>query len=321
MAKPHFDLTTFGEIMLRLSVPAGTRLEQAQGFAVHAGGAEANMATALAYLGRRCAWHGALPESPLGRLATGGMRLAGVNLDSVIWQPDGRMGSYYVEFSAPPRPIQVVYDRADSCTARMLPEQLNWPALFDTRLIHLTGITPAISANCHEITEQIVDRARQAKIPYVLDINYRAKLWSTEAAAAVLRPLAAGAAILLCSRADAERVFGIRGEPQQVAEQLCAQLGAERAVVTIGAEGVVAWDGQQALREAALPVQIIDRLGAGDALAAGVIHGFLDGDLGQGLRYGVALAALALSQHGDAVVTTLAEVDRLASHAGTMITR
>ncbi len=318
-----FDLTTLGEIMLRLSVSAGTRLESAGTLAAYPGGAEANVAAAFARLGNRCAWLGALPSNPLGQLVANSLRVAGVDLRGVHWEATGRLGTYYVEFAAPPRSIQVVYDRADSCAARMQPADVDWDILLDTRLFHITGITPAVSPSCHAITQEAISRARRAGVAFSLDINYRGRLWTTAEAAATLRPLAEGAALLFCSSGDAGRVFGIYGSPEEVVRGLVAATGAQRIVTTLGADGAIAWDGSQIVRAGALPVTILDRLGAGDALAAGVIHGFLQApmDLSRALRYGVVLAALALSQHGDMLITTPTEVEQLMIAAGEMIVR
>ncbi len=115
MSDPRFEVTTFGEMLLRLSVPTGKRLEKATRLDIYPAGAEANVASLLARLDRQTCWMGALPKNPLGRMAANALRESGVNLDGVLWQEDGRMGTYYVEFGAPPRGIQVTYDRLNSC--------------------------------------------------------------------------------------------------------------------------------------------------------------------------------------------------------------
>ncbi len=318
-----FDVTTFGESMLRLSVPEGDRLQAAAQFDVYPAGAEANVISLLARLERRCAWHSALPKNPLGYLIADHLRRAGVDLGGVIWQQNGRVGTYYIEFAAPPRAAQVIYDRAHSCVTEITPEMLNWDALLDTRLIHLTGITPALSPSCADVIQQIVARARAAGILISFDINYRAKLWSEADAKAWLTPIIQGVDLLLCGQGDAKRVFGIDGAPETVVKALADYSHAQTVVVSIGDQGAVGWDGQHLYQHPALPVQIIDRIGAGDALAAGVLHGWLDGALDKGLQTGVILAALALSQRGDAVITTPEEVAALlqATHKGGIVHR
>jgi 2-dehydro-3-deoxygluconokinase len=229
------------------------------------------------------------------------------------------MGTYYVEFAVPPRGIQVVYDRAHSSAARLGPGDVDWDALLDTRLLHLTGITPALSPSCRTLIEEAVRRARAAGVPLSFDINFRAKLWSAEEARAALEPLIQGAELLFCSQGDAQRVFRLVGEPAALAQVLLDATGARHVIMSSGEQGARLWDGQQWLQRPARPTVILDRLGAGDALAAGVIHGWLEGDLAAGLRYGITLAALALSQRGDAVVTTREELAALVESEGTMV--
>ncbi len=313
---PMYDVTTFGEIMLRFSVPAGERLETAAQLDMRPGGAESNLAALLARLGRRTAWLGALPANALGRLAANHLRMAGVDLSGVQWRPEGRMGTYYVEFSAPPRPIQVIYDRANSCATQMSPASIEWDKLLDTRLLHLTGITPALSAGCRTAVAEAIVRARQAGVSVSFDVNYRQKLWGTEEAAEALAPLVRQADLLFCGHGDAQRLFGCSPDPSTALHELASKSNAQVVVMSAGSAGALGWWEGQVHQVNAVPVIIVDRLGAGDALAAGVLHGWLDGDLARGLRTGVVLAGLALAQHGDIVVTTAEEVEALLATAG-----
>lgn len=316
-----FDVTTVGEVMLRLSTPAGQRLEMANQLDVQPGGAESNVVALLARLGRTTAWLGGLPDNPLGRLAANHLRMAGVNLEGVVWEQDGRMGAYYVEFATPPRPIQVVYDRAGSSAATLQPAQVQWDRLLATRLLHLTGITPALSVSSAAIIHQAVARARAAKTPISFDVNFRSKLWDSSTAAATLRPLITGVDLLFCGQGDAALLFGCSGAPESMIHQLAAQFAPGVVVMSVGDAGALAWDGATLHHAPASTAQVIDRLGAGDALAAGVIHGWLGGDLAAGLAYGVTLAGVALSQHGDMVITTAAELESLVSNSQTRLIR
>ena len=317
----RFDVTTTGEAMARLSVPPGVRLEIADKLDMRPGGAEANLAVALARMGRNAAWMGALPNSPLGRFMANHMRVAGVDLDGVYWSNTDRLGTYYVEFAAPPRATQVIYDRADSCAARMTPDQVNWDLLLDTRLLHLTGITPPLSAGTSAIVKEGFARARAANIPISFDVNYRQKLWSEQAAAEFIIPLVKGIDLFFCGRSDAKRVMGVSGEPEMVVRRMAEITEAKLVVMSLADQGVIAFDGGQIYHEPAKPVQIIDRPGAGDALAAGIIHGWLDGNLQLGLKMGVVMAALALSQHGDMLITTPEEVASLVQSSDTLLVR
>ena len=320
MATPRFDITTLGEMLVRFSVPSGKRLENAAQLDVYPAGAEANVATLLARLERQACWFGALPENPLGRLAANALRVAGVDTGGIIWKEHGRMGTYYVEFGEPPRGIQVTYDRAHSCATQLQFSEIDWDGLLDTRLLHLTGITPALSPSCLEIVREAIRQARKRNAPVSFDVNYRQKLWSEEDAAQTLLPLIQNVELLFCSQADARRLFHCTGSMQGVAQGLAERSKAHSVIVTFSDQGALLWDGNQEHHEPARPTRIIDRLGAGDALAAGVIHGWLDGDVAAGLRYGVTLSALALSQSGDMVITNKSELTAL-SQASSTLTR
>lgn len=304
----RFDVTTFGEMLLRLSAPNGTRLETAAQLDMYPAGAEANVATLLARLERQTCWMGALPKNPLGRLAVNALRVAGVDMSGIIWSDSGRLGTYYVEFGEVPRGIQVTYDRACSCTAQLQVNEIQWDLLLNTRLLHLTGITPALSPSCLEIVMEAVRQAKGRGVPVSFDVNYRQKLWSEADAAQALLPLIQEVELLFCGQADAKRLFRCSGSMQEIAQKMLEISKARYVIVSFAEQGALLWEGRQWLHQPSRTTRIVDRLGAGDALAAGVIHGWLDQDVSAGLRYGVVLAALALSQHGDMVVTNKNEL-------------
>jgi len=318
MAKPRFDATSIGEMMLRLSVPQGARLETANRFDVHPAGAEVNVMSTLARLDRKTYWAGALPQNPLGRLAASYLRTAGVDTNGIVWNESGRIGTYYVEFNPPPRGIQVTYDRAGSCMANLQADEIDWNALLDTRLLHLTGITPAISPSCREIVKTAIQKAKERGIPVSFDVNHRSKMWNEKQASGTLNELIQNVELLFCSRLDAERLFGCTGNEQEIAQAMLERSQARYAVVSIESEGALLWNGKEWLHEPARLTQIIDRLGAGDALAAGVIHGWLDGDLASGLRYGVTLSALTLGQYGDTPITNRQELITLSQNSSSL---
>jgi 2-dehydro-3-deoxygluconokinase len=272
----------------------------------------------LSRLERRTCWTGALPDNPLGRLAVNALRLAGVDTSRIIWSDQGRMGTYYVEFGDPPRGIQVTYDRAHSSTTKLASKDIDWDSLLDTRLLHLTGITPALSPACREVVIQSVQRAKERAVPISFDVNYRQKLWTETEASETFLPLIKGVELLFCSQADAKRLFGYSGSMEEVAQGVLELSQARHVIVTFGERGALLWSGTEWLHEPSRATRIVDRLGAGDALAAGVIHGWLDGDLAAGLRYGVTLAALALSQFGDMVLTNKAELLALSQESSTL---
>jgi 2-dehydro-3-deoxygluconokinase len=306
---PSFDITTLGETMLRLSVPIGTRLDDARSLDVEVGGAESNVCVALSRLGRRCGWVSRLPDHAMGEAVLRALRADGVDVSAVRRAPGERVGTYFIEYATQPRSIQVIYDRAGSAAARMTPADVDWAYLLDTRILHLTGITAALSEGCYEVLAEAIRRARAAGVTVSFDVNYRARLWGAQVAGERLRPLIAEADILFCKSADAAMLFGCEGQAREQMEALRALSGARTLFCTFGEQGAALLLDAEFLSAPALPVRIIDRIGSGDAFAAGALDGLLDGAPREGLRRGVALAAIALSQHGDRTLSSRAELN------------
>ncbi|CAA9238507.1 MAG: 2-dehydro-3-deoxygluconokinase, partial [uncultured Chloroflexia bacterium] len=303
MAEPRFDLTTFGETMLRLSVPQGDRLERVLSLDVTAGGAESNVAIAVSRMGKRVAWTSRLPVSPLGRRIERSLRIEGVDTSMVRWVDQGRVGTYFIEFAPPPRRIEVVYDRRDSAASQMTAADFDWDRLLDTRVLHLTGITPGLSKACLEATAAAIKQARERGIMVSFDVNYRARLWSPDEARDALLPLLRQASLVICGTADAQTLFGLSGEPESVLDDLQQLTQSPGVVLTRGDQGSLAREGSGTIiRQSAIPTQIVDRIGAGDAFSAGVLCGILEGSLAQGLRYGTAMSAHKLTTFGDVML-------------------
>ena len=307
----RFDVTTFGEGGLRLSVPKGERIERASRFDVHIAGAEANVTGALARLGWSCGWVSALPDTPAAHRVANEYRTAGLDLSAVVWRKEGRVSVYYVEYAEPPRPTRVWYDRKDSCCAALAPDAIDWDYLLDTRHVHMSGITLPLSPGCGDIVRQALARGRERGVSTSFDVNYRNLLWSPETARATTLPLLAHVDILFCRQRDAELVFGCRGAAEEALQQLADLTGVDTIVMSCAEDGLIARLAGAIHRVAARNVAIIDRIGAGDGMVAGVIHGWLQGDVVKGLDYGAVLAALAMSQHGDLVITSRDEVEAL----------
>ncbi|MEP7105260.1 MAG: sugar kinase [Chloroflexota bacterium] len=293
------QLVTLGEAMLRLSVRPGHRLEDAAAFDVHVAGAEANVAFAAARVGLRSAWVSALPANPLGRRVAGTLAAAGVDTSSVQWVEGGRLGLYFVELGAAPRPISVVYDRARSAIAQATPDLFDWESISDTDFFHLSGITLGLSAGCSEIAHRALEEARRRSAVVTFDVNYRQRLWTPEAAATDIRSVAPLIDILVCTAEDARDLFAANGPPEAVVARLQQDLGVPAVVLTLGGEGALAVRDGTLHRRPGHPVETIDRVGAGDAFVAGLIWGLLDGSLELGLERGLAMSALKMTLHGD----------------------
>lgn len=311
------DVVGIGEAMLRLSPPRGETLEAAAAFEVRAAGAEANVAVALARMGFRTGWISRLPDGPLGRRIAAELRRHGVDLSAVVWAPQARTGLYFLEPGVPPRAAAIHYDREGSAASMLAPDDVDWAYVHGARWIHLTGITPALSASCAATTARAIQEARAAGVRVAFDVNYRRRLWPAARARAALEPLLAGTDLVICASDDAREVFALDGPPGAQATALQARTGAGAVVVTAGRDGAyLAADHGGVLHEPAIPGEELDRIGRGDAFAAGVLWGALEDDLAAGLRYGAALAALAQTYYGDIAWSTRADVVQLLAGRG-----
>lgn len=321
ITKPRFDVTTIGEGQLRYSVPVGMRIEKAHSFDVHAVCTCANVTSLLSRLNWQCGWISALPDTPMGKRVINGFRQSGLDLSAVVYSDKHRLATYYVEYAVPPRTTSVFYDRENTCFSNLTEDKINWDYLFNTRLIHLSGLPVPISPAIAKITERAINGAKERGIKVSFDINYRQRLWLPSEAKRVLLPLIKNINILFCSRADAIKVFGCSGNPQEILQQLGKLTNAENIVISLSQEGLIGWDRQKFFHEPAREVQILDRIGAGDAMVGGVLHGYLQNDFAKGIKYGALTAALALSQYGDQVITSANELESLLSANKTDIVR
>lgn len=300
------DLVTLGEVLLRLAIPSPTRFETARQLDLQFGGAEANVAAACARLGLRTAWISALPANPWGERIRRELAGHGVDCAHVRMTDGARIGVYFLEYGVPPRPVRVLYDRRDSAFARLTAAQVDWEPIRRARLVHLTGITPALGA----AARGLVERALAEATTISFDVNYRATLWSPGEARAFLESLLARVRYLFIGQGEAQTLFGFAGSPEQTLESL-ARL-APKATISLqrGEEGSTVLDGGRLIRPSRRPaVQVVDPIGAGDAYAAGFLWATLGGrDLQEAVDAGTAVAALKCSTWGDIALVSPQDV-------------
>ena len=327
----QYDLVTFGETMIRLSPPGFRRLEQTTTLDVNVGGSELNVAVAAQRLGLKTAYVTRLTENPLGRMIAGKAREHGVDTSRIVWTNEDRVGVYFVEFGASPRPNAVLYDRRGSAMTRIKPGEVDWEAIFrQARHFHTSGITPALSKSAAEATKEAVKAAKEAGLTVSLDLNYRARLWSQEEARKVMEPLTEQADILITTEEDTERVFGIKAESyEEVARLLVERFSLSAVAITLRETpsvwrntwtAIVLADGEL-FRGPKFEIEIVDRVGAGDAFAGGVLYGWLTAGPQAGVNYGVAISALAQTNPGDLCWATKEEAERLLAGGGLRIVR
>ena len=301
-AVPSYDLLTCGEILLRLSPPGMQRLEQARLLDIGIGGS-LNVGCVLARLGRRIAWVSRLPEGPLGRIVDGEARRHGVDTSHVRWVAGARLGLMFFEPGPAPRNARVVYDRQHSAASQLGFEDAPWNALIArSARLHLSGITPALGPSCRALIPRLAALAAAAGKPVSYDLNYRATLTTPADARAMLEAVAPHLELFIVAERDAHAVLGFSEEAERLAEAIAVGYGVPLVALTRppGEEpGDLLLANGEIRYAPRYPVEIVDRIGAGDSFVAGLIHGLLDGDLDLAIRLAAYAAAVALATPGD----------------------
>ena len=294
---PAPDVLAVGETMALVAPVSPEGLETALDFHLDAGGAEANVASHLAALGRRAAWAGAVGDDALGRRVVRQLADRRVDTRWVTVDAGAPTGLYVKD---PGRGVG--YYRAGSAASRLGPGDVSALPLDRVRLLHLSGITPALSASCDALLDALFDAAADHGVAVSFDVNHRAALWpSSDAAARRLRDLAARATVAFVGRDEAEALWGVSGVDEVRA------LLPEPAVLVVkdGAVGATEFarrhdGGDDVVHVPALTVELVEPVGAGDAFAAGYLHAWLDGAASADrLAAGHARAVLVLADTAD----------------------
>lgn len=332
---PGLRAVTFGELMIRFSPLSGVRLQNARNFDLNFGGAEANVAVSLARFGIDASFVSALPPNDLGDHALGTLRMHGVDTRFILRSGD-RMGIYYLEPGSGLRPSKVLYDRAHSSFSEISPADLDWERILDNaQWFHWTGITPALSDSAAAALRKGLGIAKKKGITVSVDLNYRKKLWSEEKARRVMTGLMEYVDILFGNEEDSSSVFGIRprrtnvakgsldaGAYREVAKSLLKRFGLKKVAISLreslsASENI--WSacllsGDKFITTKKHRVWIVDRVGTGDAFAAGLICSFLKGKTDrEALDFGVAASCLKHSICGDFNLVKIEEVERIAA--------
>ena len=321
----------FGEIMLRLSLEGNGRFVQAERFSVIPGGGEANTAISLANYGHDVDFVTKLPEHEIGQIAVNALRRYGVNTEHIARGGD-RIGLYYAETGASIRPSKVIYDRAHSAIAEARPEDFDFDSIMKgADWFHWTGITPAISDRAAELVRLACEAAVRNGVKVSVDLNFRKKLWSSEKAVSVMRPLMKYVDVCIGNEEDAELCLGFKPDAdvekgctdaagyESVFRKMAEEFGFKYVVSTLRESFSASRNGWKALlfdgekfyqsrRYELSP--IVDRVGGGDAFSGGLIHGMLKypDDPQAALEFATAASALKHTISGDFNMVTEAEV-------------
>ena len=289
------EVVCVGETMVVLTPDDGGALEHAARLTVGVGGAESNVAAGLARLGHRAAWVSRVGDDPFGRRVVAEVAAAGVDVSLVTVDPDAPTGLYLKDPG--PDGTRVHYHRAGSAASRLGAADLARPALAGARLLHLSGITAALSGTCRDLLVSALDGRALPGARVSFDVNHRPALWPADRAGPVLRDLADRAGVVLVGL-DEAAVLWSADDPAAVRTLLP---GPELVVVKDGPVGAAALPRTgPAVFVPALPVDVVEPVGAGDAFAAGFLSGLLRGlDLRACLRLGHLTAAPVLAVPGD----------------------
>ncbi len=330
-------VVTFGEFLMRLTPPGYQRLEQASSFEIQFGGAEANVAAGLTRMGLNCDYVTKLPQNAIGDAALGALRRYGIGVSKIV-RGGERIGLYYLERGAAQRSSQVIYDRANSAFARAKETDFDWDSIFapDTEYFVFTGISPALSDTQVKIAKAALEAAKARHITICCDVNYRAKLWDTKRAGSVMSQLLQYVDLCIVNEEHAKLLFGIVPSHEyvdgdnireegyiQICNQMIERFGIKTAAITIRRTvsandnyfSAMLFSGAQMAFSRRYRIPIVDRIGSGDAFAAGLIYA-LDSKkpLLDAVEFATAGAVLAHSVEGDFPLISREEIENLAAY-------
>lgn len=319
-------IVTFGEVMMRLSPPGYAKFSQATSLDIDYGGGEANVAIALAYMGMKACHVTRLPDNLVGKSATQYLRQHWIDTDHILYG-DARMGLYFLEKGAVHRSSEVVYEREDSAFSKIEPEMIKWEEILEgADWFHWTGITPAISRGAAKACLKAIQVANSMGIMVSGDIHSRKSLWKYGLSQQDIIPdLVSGSNVVIASTYDMYDIFGI-GKPESdfwtSAKTLQEKFPVIQKVVDKDREVLSAshnrikgkmWNGNELLTTPFYDVtHVIDRVGTGDAYAAGLIYGLVNHKKDEvALKFAAAACALKHTVEGDANMVSNEEVTRL----------
>ncbi|SER00827.1 2-dehydro-3-deoxygluconokinase [Hyunsoonleella jejuensis] len=324
-------IVTFGEVMMRLSPPGHAKFSQVTSLDIDYGGGEANVAIALAYMGMKACHVTRLPDNLIGRSATQYLRHHWIDTDYILYG-DSRMGLYFLEKGAVHRSSEVVYEREDSAFSKIHPEMIKWEEVLQgADWFHWTGITPAVSIGAAKSCLKAIQVANDLGIMVSGDIHSRKSLWKYGLSKQEIIPeLVAGSNIVIASTYDMYDIFNI-GQPDAdfatSAKALQKKFPLVQKIIDKDREVISAshnrikgkmWNGKEFLTTPFYDVtHIVDRVGTGDAYAAGLIFGLANQkDDKEALNFAAATCALKHTVEGDANMVSQEDVEVLVRGSG-----
>ena len=326
-------VVTFGEIMTRYTAPDYKRFEQCDNLDFTFGGGEANVAVAVTNYGLQGEFVTKLPDNAWGQAAINSLRRYGVKTDNIVRGGD-RIGTYYVEMGAAMRPSQVLYDRAHSAIAEASVDDFDFDAILDgATWFHTTGITPALSDNCAELTLRALKAAKAKGITTSIDLNFRKKLWTPEKAQSIMPGLCEYVDVCIGNEEDAEKTLGFKAEATDVTKgelnvegykdvfkKMKDKFGFKYIATTLRESfsafdngwSAAVYDGKDFYHTRKYNIHIVDRVGGGDSFASGFIYGLIAGkSMSDAAEFAAAASAFKHTIPGDFNHVSVSEVENL----------
>lgn len=324
--KKEFDVLSLGELMLRLSPPDNERMTRGSSFGKQVGGAELNAITGAAMLGLRCGIISKLPANDLGTYIKNTVRLGGVSDDYLVYDSgsDARLGVYYYENGAYPRKPRIVYDRKNTSINKISTGDYDDSLYGAARCFHTSGITLALSPRVRETAIEMMKRFKEQGAIISFDVNFRGNLWTGAEARECIEGILPYVDIFFCSEDTARLTFLKEGDARSIMKSFTEEypisiVASTQRIVhspkrhTFGSIIYCAKDDTYFEEAPYADIEVVDRIGSGDAYISGVLYGLLshEGDYQKALEYGNATSALKNTIPGDLLSTDLKEIDTI----------
>ncbi|MDR6121466.1 2-dehydro-3-deoxygluconokinase [Bacillus sp. SLBN-46] len=326
-------IITLGEILLRFSTKVGERLSQANQAIMHYGGAETNVGVSLSHFGHQVYVVSKVPDHSLGTAVEGHLKSFGVHTDYLL-KGGERLGTYYLESGVGPRSAQVTYDRKYSSFSTLTIEEINFDEVFqDADLFHVSSISAAVSPSMKEVVLHALRKAKELGVTTSFDFNYRAKLWSHQEAAEAIQTFLPFVDICFCGELDAIYLLGIKKVDggmdsaarlesyyQQIKQlypnlqYISSTFRQVRSASTHTLQGNFYTEGELYQSKVYAIDHIVDRVGGGDAFAAGILNGILKKKAPEEVvSFATAASVLKHTIHGDCNTFSEDEINQFAS--------
>ncbi len=324
--KRNFDLLTLGQLLLRLSPPNNERLVRGDIFEKQVGGAELNVAVGVSLLGLHTGVISKLPSHDVGSFMKSKIRSYGISDDFFLYDnsPSARVGIYYYENGAYPRKPKVIYDRSNSSFYSLSIDEIPQEVYGAARCFHTTGITLALSESLKKTTMEMIKRFKKAGTIVSFDVNFRGNLWTGEEARECIEQILPYVDIFFCSEETARLTFKKTGTAQEIMKSFTEEypisiVASTQRVVhspkrhTFGSVMYDAKKNEYYEEEPYRDIEVVDRIGSGDAYISGALYGLLtsDFDCAKAIRYGNATSAVKNTIPGDLPSSNLEEIETI----------